>query len=170
MSGDMSKTVALERSCEQTEGTVSKFRIRALFDSGNHKEDLHLTSDFLRKREAWAGTFEHIFTELSSPRTDCPEVLPEVTSLRPGIAHEDGWLSEFQSELVELAAVLNGDYFLNSFGHETGKKMTVKQADAYVKCTVKRFIQASKQAIRLGANASAIINMRSALTTVTAPP
>nr|CAD1824336.1 unnamed protein product [Ananas comosus var. bracteatus] len=134
------------------------------------KKIFNLTSDFLTKRDAWAGTFEHIFTELSSPRTDCPEVLPEVTSLRPGVANEDGWLSEFQSELVQLAAVLNGDYFLNSFGHETGKKMTVKQADAYVKRAVKRFIQASKQAIRLGANASAIVNMRSALTTVTAPP
>nr|CAD1824371.1 unnamed protein product [Ananas comosus var. bracteatus] len=134
------------------------------------KKIFNLTSDFLTKRDAWAGTFEHIFTELSSPRTDCPEVLPEVTSLRPGVANEDGWLSEFQSELVQLAAVLNGDYFLNSFSHETGKKMTVKQADAYVKRAVKRFIQASKQAIRLGANASAIVNMRSALTTVTAPP
>jgi len=31
---------------------------------------------FLTKRAEWAGTFESIFTQRSSPRTDCPEKLP----------------------------------------------------------------------------------------------
>jgi phospholipase C len=36
------------------------------------KKIFNLSSDFLTKRDAWAGTFEHIFTELDQPRTDCP--------------------------------------------------------------------------------------------------
>nr|CAB3476646.1 unnamed protein product [Digitaria exilis] len=44
------------------------------------------------------------------------------------------------------------------------KKMTVKQADAYVRRAITGFLQASKQAVRLGANESAIVTMRSSLT------
>ena len=36
------------------------------------KKIFNLSSDFLTKRDVWAGTFEHIFTELDEPRTDCP--------------------------------------------------------------------------------------------------
>jgi phospholipase C len=39
------------------------------------KKIFNLSSDFLTKRDAWAGTFEHIFTELDQPRTDCPGTL-----------------------------------------------------------------------------------------------
>ncbi|EHA8591043.1 non-specific phospholipase C6 [Cocos nucifera] len=134
------------------------------------KKMFNLTSDFLTRRDAWAGTFGHVVGELSSPRTDCPEVLPDVTPLRQAKAKEDSWLSEFQGELVELAAVLNGDYFLSSFGHEMSRKMTVKEASAYVNQAVSRFLQASKQAIRLGADESAIVNMRSSLTSTTTTP
>ena len=35
------------------------------------KKIFNLSSDFLTKRDVWAGTFEHIFTELDQPRTDC---------------------------------------------------------------------------------------------------
>ncbi|KAJ4757408.1 Non-specific phospholipase C6 [Rhynchospora pubera] len=128
------------------------------------KKLYNLTSDYLTKRDAWAGTFEQIFSELTSPRTDCPVVLPDVVPLRTNQSNGDSWLSEFQSELVELASILNGDYFLSSFT-ETRKKMTVKEADAYIKRAVSRFFQASKQAISLGAHESAIVNMRSSLTT-----
>ncbi|XP_072958812.1 non-specific phospholipase C6 [Typha angustifolia] len=134
------------------------------------KKLFNLSSDFLTKRDAWAGTFEHVVSDLTSPRTDCPKVLPEVIPLRTNKAKEGSWLSEFQSELVELAAVLNGDYFLSSFGHETSKQMTVKQANTYARRAVTRFLQASKQAIRLGADESAIVNMRSSLTTTTTSP
>ncbi|CAL4950861.1 unnamed protein product [Urochloa decumbens] len=129
------------------------------------KKIFNLSSDFLTKRDAWAGTFEHIFTELDEPRTDCPETLPEVPFERPTPPKENGWLSDFQRELVELASFLNGDYMLTSLAQETRKKkMTVKQADAYVRRAITGFLQASKQAVRLGANESAIVTMRSSLT------
>uniref|UniRef100_A0A0A8XQH9 Non-specific phospholipase C6 n=1 Tax=Arundo donax TaxID=35708 RepID=A0A0A8XQH9_ARUDO len=128
------------------------------------KKIFNLSSDFLTKRDAWAGTFEHIFTELDQPRTDCPETLPEVPFERPSPSKEHGWLSDFQRELVELASFLNGDYMLTSLAQETRKKMTVKQADAYVRRAITSFLQASKQAKRLGANESAIVTMRSSLT------
>lgn len=132
------------------------------------KKIFNLSSDFLTKRDAWAGTFEHIFTELDQPRTDCPETLPEVPFERPTPPNEHGWLSDFQRELVELASFLNGDYMLTSLAQETRrKKMTVKQADAYVRRAITGFLQASKQAVRLGANESAIVTMRSSLTSKT---
>lgn len=31
----------------------------------------------LTNRDAWAATFEHLFSELDSPRTDCPRTLPD---------------------------------------------------------------------------------------------
>ncbi|KAF8390663.1 hypothetical protein HHK36_025190 [Tetracentron sinense] len=129
------------------------------------KKMLNLSSNFLTHRDAWAGTFEQVVGELTSPRTDCPEVLPDATPLRTTEAKEDGRLSEFQSEVVHLAAVLNGDHYLSSFPEEMSKKMSVKEAHEYVKGAVSRFISASKEAIKLGAQESAIVDMRSSLTT-----
>ncbi|ONM30832.1 Non-specific phospholipase C6 [Zea mays] len=91
--------------------------------------------------------------------------LPEVPFERPTPPKEHGWLSDFQRELVELASFLNGDYMLTSLAQENRKKkMTVKQADAYVRRAITSFLQASKQAVRLAANESAIVTMRSSLT------
>ncbi|XP_054807213.1 non-specific phospholipase C6-like [Prosopis cineraria] len=133
------------------------------------KKMFNLSSNFLTHRDAWAGTFESIVSELNSPRADCPETLPEVTPLSRSEAKEDAGLSEFQSELVQLAAVLNGDHFLSSFPEEMSKKKSVKEADGYVKGAVSRFIRASKEAIKLGADESAIVDMRSSLTTRSSP-
>lgn len=91
--------------------------------------------------------------------------MPEVKALRQGEAREEGGLSEFQSEVVQLGAVLNGDHFLSSFPDEMSKKMSVKEGDEYVKGAVSRFMRASKEAIKLGADDSAIVDMRSSLTT-----
>jgi len=91
--------------------------------------------------------------------------LPEVPFERPTPPKEHGWLSDFQRELVDFANFLNGDYMLTSLAQESRKKkMTVKQADAYVRRAITSFLQASKQAVRLGANESAIVTMRSSLT------
>ncbi|TKY73656.1 Non-specific phospholipase C6 [Spatholobus suberectus] len=129
------------------------------------KKMFNLSSNFLTHRDAWAGTFEHVVGELNSPRTDCPVTLPDVTPLRSTEAKENAGLSEFQSEVVQLAAVLNGDHFLSSFPDEMSKKMSVKEAHEYVRGAVSRFIRASKEAIKLGADESAIVDMRSSLTT-----
>lgn len=85
--------------------------------------------------------------------------------LRSTEAKEDSRLSEFQGEVVQLAAVLNGDHFLSSFPDEMSNKMNVKKAHEYVRGAVARFIRASKEAIKLGADPSAIVDMRSSLTT-----
>ncbi|XP_077212203.1 non-specific phospholipase C6 [Tasmannia lanceolata] len=131
------------------------------------KKIFNLTSNFLTYRDAWAGTFEQVVGELTSPRTDCPDVLPDAVPLRTTEANEERRLSEFQSEVVHLAAVLNGDHFLSSFPNEISQRMNVKQAHEYVKGAVSRFIRASKEAIKLGADESAIVDMRSSLTSRT---
>ncbi|CAI0417147.1 unnamed protein product [Linum tenue] len=132
------------------------------------KKLFNLSSNFLTHRDAWAGTFEGLFDELTSPRTDCPETLPDVGPVRRTAVKEREMgkkLSQFQSEVVQLAAVLNGDHFLSSFPGEMSKKMNVEEAHEYVKGAVTRFIRASKEAIKLGAHESAIVDMRSSLTT-----
>ncbi|CAI9113026.1 OLC1v1013550C2 [Oldenlandia corymbosa var. corymbosa] len=131
------------------------------------KKIFNLSSNYLTHRDSWAGTFEQVVGELTSPRTDCPEVLPDVAPLRSTGADENKGLSQFQGELVQLAAVLNGDHYLSSFSEEMGKKMNVREAHEYVKGAVSRFIRASKEAFKLGADKSAIVDMRSSLTTRT---
>lgn len=103
---------------------------------------------------------------LSSNTNQFAEKLPDVDPMRSGAAKEDGPISEFQGEIVQLAAVLNGDHFLSSFPEGMKKKkMTVREAHDYVKASVSRFMSASKEALKLGADESAIVDMRSALTT-----
>ncbi|ERN09859.1 hypothetical protein AMTRI_Chr06g194010 [Amborella trichopoda] len=135
------------------------------------KKMFNLTSNFLTYRDAWAGTFEQVVGLLSEPRTDCPEVLPEVLKpMRSTEAKEDAKLTEFQREITQLASVLNGDHFLSSFTSEMSEKMTVKGAHEYVNGAVSRFMEASKEAIQLGADESATVKMRSSLTTRTPFP
>lgn len=38
------------------------------------KKMFNLSSNFLTHRDAWAGTFEEVVGELTSPRTDCPGI------------------------------------------------------------------------------------------------
>jgi phospholipase C len=38
------------------------------------KKMFNLSSNFLTHRDAWAGTFEQVVGELTSPRTDCPGI------------------------------------------------------------------------------------------------
>jgi phospholipase C len=89
--------------------------------------------EFLTKRDAWAGTFESVLTR-ATPRTDCPEQLPEPVRLRSAEEAEDHGreISEFQAELVELAAALKGDHATEAY--DTGelvKGMTVAEAADY---------------------------------------
>ncbi|XP_038984341.1 non-specific phospholipase C6-like [Phoenix dactylifera] len=129
------------------------------------KKLYNLTSDFLTRRDAWAGTFESILSELTLPRADCPEVLPDVPPLRTTRAKEERPLSEFQREIVQLAAVLCGD------GHSISlSNMTVKKADGYAKNAVSRFFQASREALYSGADESEIVDMRASMNARTTIP
>ncbi|XP_059660860.1 non-specific phospholipase C1 [Cornus florida] len=131
------------------------------------KKLFNLKSNFLTKRDAWAGTFENYFYLRDTPRDDCPETLPEVTtSLRPWGPKEDVELSEFQVELTQLASQLNGDYVLNTYP-DIGKSMNVGEANRYSENAVERFLEAGRAALRAGANESAIVTMRPSLTSRT---
>ncbi|CAD6335133.1 unnamed protein product [Miscanthus lutarioriparius] len=88
---------------------------------------------FLTKRDAWAGTFDCVLTR-DTPRTDCPLTLPEPVKLRRTAAAEHAPLSEFQEELVQLAAVLNGDHTKDSYPHKLVEGMTVAEAEAARYC------------------------------------
>ncbi|KAF8394932.1 hypothetical protein HHK36_018871 [Tetracentron sinense] len=132
------------------------------------KKLFNLKSNFLTKRDAWAGTFDSYFYFRDTPRGDCPERLPEVvTSLRPRGPKEDVSLSEFQAELIQLASQLNGDHIFNTYP-DIGKSMTVGQANWYAEDAVARFLEAGRVALRAGANESAIVTMRPSLTSRTA--
>ncbi|RWW34295.1 hypothetical protein BHE74_00016350 [Ensete ventricosum] len=86
-----------------------------------------------------------------------------VKSLRPFGPREDKVLTEFQVELIQLASQLNGDHVLNTYPY-MGKGMTVGQAKRYAEDAVARFLEAGRAALRAGANESAIVMMRPALT------
>ncbi|XP_024534533.1 non-specific phospholipase C1 [Selaginella moellendorffii] len=118
--------------------------IKKLFD---------LKSDFLTKRDAWAGTFESVVSGRSSPRTDCPETLPTPPwSLRHRAVDEDAKLTEFQEELVQLASQLNGDHRLNGYPN-FGKGMSVRQANNYVESAVRKFLDEGRLALKSGGQA-----------------
>ncbi|ONK60595.1 uncharacterized protein A4U43_C08F20270 [Asparagus officinalis] len=133
------------------------------------KKMFNLTSGFLTQRDAWAGTFEGVVTELTSPRTDCPLVLPDVPPLRTTQADEDRYVSEFQSEIVELASTLNGDHSLNIESLETKRRMKVKEADGYVDRAISSFFKACEEAISMGLEESTIVNLEASDTTTGAP-
>ncbi|KAK6925529.1 Phosphoesterase [Dillenia turbinata] len=120
---------------------------------------------FLTKRDEWAGTFEGIVQTRTEPRTDCPETLPTPVKIRKGEANEDAKLSEFQQELMQLAASLKGDDILTGYPNKMGQQMTVKQGKKYMEDAVKRFFEAGQAAKRMGVEENQIVKMRTSLTT-----
>lgn len=133
------------------------------------KKIFNLTSPFLTKRDAWAGTFEHIVQTRTQPRTDCPEKLPTPVKIREGEANEDAQLSEFQQELMQLAAVLKGDHILTSYPEKTGKATSVKEGKAYMEDAVKRFFETGRYAKKMGVDEEQIVQMKPSLTTRSSP-
>ncbi|XP_043718686.1 non-specific phospholipase C2-like [Telopea speciosissima] len=129
------------------------------------KKLFNLSSPFLTRRDEWAGTFEGILQGRAEPRTDCPVELPTPVKLRKGEAKEDAKLSEFQKELIHLAAVLKGDHLLTTYPKKIGKQMTVKEGKQYVEDAVNRFFEAVHSAKRMGVDEEQIVKMRPSLTT-----
>ncbi|KAK9735946.1 hypothetical protein RND81_04G239900 [Saponaria officinalis] len=129
------------------------------------KKLYNLSSPFLTKRDAWAGTFEHIVQTRTEPRTDCPMTLPEPVKIREGEADENREMSEFQLELMALAAVLKGDNMLTSYPQKIGKGMTVKEGKGYMDEAVRRFFEAGRLAKKMGVDDEQIVKMRPSLTT-----
>jgi phospholipase C len=124
------------------------------------KKIFNLKDDFLTARDAWAGTFDHILSQRTSPRTDCPEKIPSSPwSLRHSPADEGAPLTEFQEELVQLASQLNGDHRHVKYPH-LGKSMNVGQANAYVTDAVSRFLEAGRMAVRSGQDPESMVDLK----------
>ncbi|GLU18897.1 hypothetical protein SLE2022_351740 [Rubroshorea leprosula] len=134
------------------------------------KKLFNLSSPFLTKRDEWAGSFEHIVQTRTQPRTDCPEQLPTPVKVRPGEANEEAKLSEFQQELLQLAAVLKGDHIFTSYLEKIGKAMSVKEGKEYMEDAVKRFFEAGHYAKKMGVDGEQIVQMRPSLTTRSSKP
>ncbi|GMG98512.1 hypothetical protein Nepgr_000352 [Nepenthes gracilis] len=112
--------------------------------------------EFLTKRDAWAGTFEGLLTR-KSPRTDCPVTLPEPVKLREAEAIENKKLSDFQMELVQMAACLNGDHRKDTYPDKLVEDMTVADAVEYIKQAFQKFIDESNKAKKNGAHEDTIV-------------
>ncbi|THU69491.1 hypothetical protein C4D60_Mb08t14970 [Musa balbisiana] len=112
--------------------------------------------DFLTKRDEWAGTFETVLTR-TTPRTDCPEILPEPRKLRPTEAAETAKLSEFQTELVHLGAVLNGDHAKDIYPHKLVENMTVADGAQYVQNALKTFFEECENCRNNGFDGSHVV-------------
>lgn len=93
------------------------------------------------------------------------EQLPTPVRIRQTEANEDAPLSEFQQELVQLAAVLKGENILTSFPGNIGKNMTVRQGTDYMESAVKSFFEAGLAAKKMGVNSEQIVKMRPSLST-----
>lgn len=67
------------------------------------------TTGPLTRRDAWAATFDHLFSELDEPRTDCPTTLPPAPP--PALtSREERFrpLNHLQSDLVHIHRHLQG--------------------------------------------------------------
>ncbi|KAL9175757.1 hypothetical protein ABFS82_02G132500 [Erythranthe guttata] len=106
---------------------------------------------FLTKRDAWAGTFETVINR-KSPRTDCPETLPEPVKLREAEAEEEKEISEFQMELVQLAEALicGALIWFCPFRDKPIEHMIVSEAADYVDKVFKIFLLECEKATRNG--------------------
>jgi len=69
-------------------------------------------SDFLTKRDEWAGQFTSVLTQRTTPRTDCPLTMPDpalsaetvqTTAKRP--------LNDLQKSLIRLSSSLHGSLY-----------------------------------------------------------
>ncbi|XP_065854369.1 non-specific phospholipase C3-like [Euphorbia lathyris] len=118
--------------------------------------------DFLTKRDAWAGTFE-IALNRTTPREDCPVTLTEPVKMRTrGIEEEEeATVSEFQGELVQMAAVMNGDHTKDIYPHKLVEGMKVSEAAKYVEDAFQQFRQACEIARENGVDESQIILLQS---------
>ena len=95
------------------------------------------TKSFLTKRDAWAATFDHVWSKRSSPRTDCPKTLPTPpnNTLTEAIHAMAGTMpvTDLQKAFVKLAASLRGEYM-------DGAGWTEEQASLFVRQRVHEFL------------------------------
>lgn len=77
-------------------------------------------------------------------------------SLRQAPVNEHALLTEFQSDLVNLASALNG-----ARGHKTtsasNSQLTVGEANFFVETAVSRFLQAGRAQLKTGADPESLV-------------
>ncbi|KAG2726056.1 hypothetical protein I3760_01G094100 [Carya illinoinensis] len=112
--------------------------------------------EFLTKRDAWAGTFDVVLSK-DGPRTDCPVSLGEPVELRESGPKEDAKLSDFQEEMVQLAAVLNGDHRKDIYPDKLVENMTVAVGANYVQEGFKKFLNECEKARASGLDEEEIV-------------
>lgn len=76
-------------------------------------------------------------------------------SLRHKPTNEQAKITEFQSELVVLAAALNGGEKMTT----AGETMTVGEANYFVERAVARFLTTGRAQLRAGADPDALVKM-----------
>ncbi|KAI3719265.1 hypothetical protein L6452_20160 [Arctium lappa] len=109
--------------------------------------------EYLTKRDEWADTFEGVASR-STPRTDCPVILPDPVKMRETEPDENEKLNEFQQELVQLGSVLKGDHEQD---HKLVENMTVIEGVSYVEDAYKKFCDDCKRAKSDGKDESYIV-------------
>lgn len=83
--------------------------------------------------------------------------LVEPAKLRDVAPKDEGKLSEFQEELVQLAAVLNGDHRKDTYPDKLVENMTVAEAAKYVQVAFKKFKDECEKAREGGADEDEIV-------------
>ncbi|KAJ4785632.1 Non-specific phospholipase C4 [Rhynchospora pubera] len=90
---------------------------------------------------------------------DCPETLPNAKKLREIGANEEAKISDFQRELVQMAAALNGDCTKDIYPDKLAEGMTVAEAAHYVNDAYKIFREECDRCIKAGMDGSYIPTM-----------
>lgn len=90
--------------------------------------------------------------------------LSEPVKLREAAAHEQAKLSEFQEELVQMAATLNGDHRKSIYPNKLTENMSVSDAVKYVEDAFKTFLNECDKARQSGLDGSEIIDCAKAST------
>lgn len=92
-----------------------------------------------------------------------PEVLPEPKKMRPTEAAEHGKLSDFQQELVQLGATLNGDCTKDIYPHKLVEGMTVAEGARYVSDAFKTFLEECENCRKKGEGDSHFVVVKPAV-------
>ncbi|RWW37359.1 hypothetical protein BHE74_00057546 [Ensete ventricosum] len=85
------------------------------------------------------------------------ETLPEPKKLRPTGAAETAKLSEFQTELVQLGASLNGDHAKDIYPRRLVENMTVAEGARYVQNAFKTFLEECERCRKNGDDGSHVV-------------
>jgi len=88
----------------------------------------------------------------------CAATLPSPPwSLRQAPVNEHALLTEFQSDLVNLASALNGARDQKTTTSASDSQLTVGEANFFVETAVSRFLQAGRAQLKTGADRESLV-------------